>query len=178
MSQSLTFADIQSLFERHGATWYGDEAVSQLEHALQCALLAEQAGEAPSQILAALLHDIGHLLIQESDTEDRRHQDIPGPFLGWLGSAVTEPIRLHVAAKRYLCAIDPDYHASLSPASQHTLQLQGGIYSPDEAAAFAAQPFAAEAVRLRRYDDLAKQPGLETPTFSHFMRYAPQGATA
>lgn len=172
MKQKLSLEDIEAVFERQGATWYGEEVVSQLEHALQCAQLAEQAGETPSLILAALLHDLGHLLIQESMSEDLRHQDIPGPFIAWLGEAVTEPIRLHVAAKRYLCAIDPHYHACLSPASQHTLALQGGIYSSAEAAAFAAQPYAQEATRLRRYDDLAKVPGLPTPPLAHFLRHA------
>ncbi|GAA5157334.1 HD domain-containing protein [Viridibacterium curvum] len=178
MNQRLTIEDIQAVFERQGATWYGDEAVSQLEHALQCAQLAEQAGEPPSLILAALLHDLGHLLIQESMSEDRRHQDIPGPFIDWLGEAVIEPIRLHVAAKRYLCAVDPAYHASLSPASQHTLALQGGIYNTAEATAFAALSFAQEAMRLRRYDDLAKVPGLPTPPLAHFLRHAREMANA
>ncbi|MEC5397520.1 phosphonate degradation HD-domain oxygenase [Uliginosibacterium sp. H1] len=167
---TLSADAIQSLFERHGAAWYGGEAMSQLEHALQCAQLAEQAGEPPAQIVAALLHDLGHLLIEESHLEDKRHQELVVPGLNALGDAVVQPIRLHVAAKRYLCAVDADYWASLSPASKHSLELQGGIYDTEQACAFIAQPYAEEAVRLRRYDDLAKTPGLPTPDFAHYRR--------
>ena len=154
---------IEALFERQGAAFYGEEPISQLQHALQCALLAEQAHEKPAQIVAALLHDVGHLLIEESMSEDRRHQEV--------GEAVTEPIRLHVAAKRYLCVIDDTYFDSLSPASQRTLMLQGGVFDAEEATRFSSQPWAGEAVRLRQYDDLAKVQGLVTPDFAYFRQY-------
>ena len=116
---SLTLSDIQHLLENRGQSQYGMEAVNQREHALQCAHLAEQAGETPETIVASLLHDLGHLLaaerdgVQEWDTEtDDLHQFIALPFLrARFPDAVLEPIRLHVDAKRYLCLIDPDYWA-------------------------------------------------------------------
>jgi phosphonate degradation associated HDIG domain protein len=152
------------------------EAVSQLDHALQCAHMAEQAGETSETIVAALLHDFGHLLAAERDgvkehdaSKDDLHQYIALPFLRSLfPSAVLEPIRLHVDAKRYLCLIDPAYWASLSPASQHSLEQQGGIFDEAQAEAFSRLEFAAEAVRLRRYDDLAKIPSKQVPGLPHY----------
>jgi phosphonate degradation associated HDIG domain protein len=173
---TLSTADIINLLETRATRQYGREAVSQLEHALQCAQLAEQAEEADTAVVAALLHDLGHLISaqneQRPDDEqktDDLHQYIAIPFLrGLLPEAVLEPIRLHVDAKRYLCATVPSYWASLSPASQRSLELQGGAYSPAEAEAFMAQPFADVAVRLRRYDDLAKVPQAITPGLEHY----------
>jgi phosphonate degradation associated HDIG domain protein len=173
----LTLNEIVGLLEHRGHTQYGMEAVSQLEHALQCAYLAEQAGETSETIVAALLHDLGHLLaaeregLAEHDTsKDDLHQFIALPFLRKLfPSAVLEPIRLHVDAKRYLCLIDPTYWSSLSPASKHSLEQQGGIFSESEAEAFAKHEFAAEALRLRRYDDLAKLPAQKVPDLSHYL---------
>ncbi|MDD2545173.1 MAG: HD domain-containing protein [Burkholderiaceae bacterium] len=170
--------DILDMLATRGPAQYGREAVSQLEHALQCAQLAEQAGEAPATVVAALLHDLGHLLApapkapSAPDTpqaQDDLHQYLALPFLRpAFPDAVLEPIRLHVDAKRYLCAVDPGYWDTLSPASKHSLELQGGVYSVAEAARFADQPLAQEAVRLRRYDDLAKVPGLPTPDLAHY----------
>lgn len=176
---ALTLNDVTQLLTVEGENQYGGEAVSQLEHALQCATLAEQAGETPQTITAALLHDIGHLLaktgrIQASaSTEncDDLHQYVALPFLrGLFSSAVLEPIRLHVDAKRYLCATDRSYWSTLSAASKHSLIMQGGVYTPPQAAEFEAQSFAREAVRLRRYDDLAKTPETLTPTLPHFLK--------
>lgn len=149
---ALSFDDIDHLLSTRGFHQYGREAVSQLEHALQCAQLAEQAGETPATIAAALLHDLGHLLAPGGDTAE---QD--------------EPIRLHVDAKRYLCTMEPGYWETLSPASQHSLVLQGGVYTVPEAEHFARQPFAQEAIRLRRYDDHAKVPGPATPPLAHYL---------
>lgn len=173
---TLTFAEIIHLFETRASSQYGFEAVSQLEHALQCAQLAEQAGETDETIVAALLHDVGHLIGAEKrgqpdDTQecDDLHQYIALPFLrGVLPCAVLEPIRLHVDAKRYLCGAEQSYWATLSAASKRSLDLQGGPYSREELAIFMAQPFAEEAVRLRRYDDLAKVAHKATADLAYF----------
>jgi phosphonate degradation associated HDIG domain protein len=174
---TLTCAEIIQLFETRAGRQYGREAVTQLEHALQCAHLAEQAGETDATVVAAFLHDIGHLIAVEQDARpdtlqcDDLHQYIALPFLrGLLPDAVLEPIRLHVDAKRYLCAAEPTYWASLSLASQRSLALQGGTHTGDEMANFLAQPYAQEAVRLRRYDDLAKVPKATTSGLVHFQK--------
>ncbi len=176
---ALTLSDISQLLTVEGDNQYGGEAVSQLEHALQCASLAEEAGETPHTITAALLHDIGHLLAKTgriqttatSDNGDDLHQYVALPFLrGLFSGAVLEPIRLHVDAKRYLCATDQTYWSTLSTASKHSLVVQGGIYTPPQAAEFEEQAFAHEAVRLRRYDDLAKVPQALTPKLPHFLK--------
>lgn len=173
----LTIDEIARLLRVRGSQQYGREPVSQLEHALQCAQQAEQAGETPHTVAAALLHDLGHLLAAERDQRvddeqalDDLHQYVAIPFLrGLLPDAVLEPIRLHVDAKRCLCTIDAAYWDTLSPASKRSLELQGGAMSFSQALAFMAQPFAEEAIRLRRYDDLAKVPGLQTPTLDHYL---------
>jgi phosphonate degradation associated HDIG domain protein len=172
----LTPDEIIHLFQTRARSQYGFEAVTQLQHALQCAQLAEQAGETDETIVAALLHDVGHLIDAEKrgqpdDTQewDDLHQYIALPFLrGLLPDAVLEPIRLHVQAKRYLCGAEQSYWATLSPASKRSLALQGGAYSGEELAIFMAQPFAQEAVRIRRYDDLAKVPNKLTPDLAHY----------
>jgi phosphonate degradation associated HDIG domain protein len=179
---TMTLPGVMQLLQRRGSLQYGLEAVDQLQHALQCAALAEQAGEQPHTIAASLLHDLGHLLAAERqgtaehDTgKDDLHQYLALPFLrGLFPDAVLEPIRLHVDAKRYLCNTDALYWASLSPASRHSLEQQGGVFSDEQAAVFMAQPYAAEAVRLRKYDDLAKVPGKSVPQLSHFERYLAQ----
>lgn len=173
---SLTLPEIHQLLEVRGQSQYGMEAVSQLEHAMQCAQLAEEANETPETVVACLLHDLGHLLAAEREGlaehkqgEDDLHQFIALPFLRALfPDAVLEPIRLHVDAKRYLCLVDSSYWAALSPASKHSLELQGGIFNEADAQKFIEQPFAAEAVRLRRYDDLAKVNGKQVPGLAHF----------
>ena len=178
---SLTIPAIFELFDVLGAKMYGSEPVSQLAHALQCAELAESAGADPELVAACLLHDVGHMLAPQnrqgglramsaSDPDvDDIHQYVGLPFLLHLFSdAVIEPIRLHVDAKRYLCRAESTYWEGLSPASKHSLQLQGGIYSEAEAEAFIRQPHAYEAVLLRRWDDQAKIAGKVTPDLGHF----------
>jgi phosphonate degradation associated HDIG domain protein len=150
------------------------EAVSALAHGLQCAQLAEWAGAAPSLVAAALLHDIGHFADDEvvtlGDTVDDEHELRALPLLAeGFGPAVLEPIRLHVAAKRYLVATEPGYLATLSPASVHSLMLQGGAMNAEECAAFAALPYAQDAVSLRRWDDLAKAPSQQTPPLDYYL---------
>jgi phosphonate degradation associated HDIG domain protein len=164
-------------FERHGVNQYGGEQVRQLEHALQCAALAEAEGAEPTLVAAALLHDIGHLLHDLGDSPaargiDDRHELRGREWLGrWFGEAVTEPVRLHVNAKRYLTATDPGYFATLSASSVRSLELQGGAFSPELAAGFIGLPYAPLAVRLRRWDEAAKLPGKSTPDLAHFRRY-------
>jgi phosphonate degradation associated HDIG domain protein len=168
---------LERLFADRGAAEYHGEAVTQTEHALQSARLAEQAGATPELIVAALLHDVGHLLHGHGEDAaahglDDRHEELGFRFLAkHFGPAVCEPVRLHVPAKRYLCATDPAYRSSLSPASQTSLKLQGGPMSADEAKAFEANPHFAAACELRRWDDAAKVPGLATPGVTHFLIY-------
>ncbi|MDJ0896351.1 MAG: HD domain-containing protein [Alphaproteobacteria bacterium] len=160
--------------ERIGGERYGDAGVSQLEHALQCALLAEQAGAGPELITAALLHDFGHVVDKHFEGAadrgvDRHHEDIGAGYLAkWFGDAVTEPIRLHVPAKRYLCAVDPSYWDQLSEASKQTLELQGGTFNDADVRDFETEPFWRQAADLRRWDDLAKVPGRTTPPLDHY----------
>lgn len=152
----------------HGAAHYG-EAITQYAHAVQCARLAHEHGCGPALIAAALLHDIGQFLDDagnqaEASGTDARHEEIGAAFLRpHFGPAVTEPVRLHVVAKRYLCAVEPGYRAALSPASELSLQLQGGPLDAAEVAAFEANPHHAEAVLLRRFDDAAKRPDWSVP---------------
>lgn len=161
----------------HGGTQYGLEKVSQLDHALQCATLAEQEGAPVPLIVAALFHDFGHLIDNvEKDgprrTFDDRHETKGAAILSrWLGVDVTGPVRLHVPAKRYLCAVEPDYHDGLSPASQRSLELQGAAFDRPSAEKFVDQPFAKEAIRLRRWDDRAKVPDLDVPRLDHYRHY-------
>ena len=185
---SLTIPQIVELLGSRATTWYGQEAVSQLEHALQCAHLAERANEAPETVVAALLHDLGHMLSAERTpvadqdglpAKDDLHQFVALPFLRSLfPDAVLEPIKLHVDAKRYLCAVDAGYWADLSPASKHSLELQGGRYDDAQVRGFEDLTFYAEAVRLRRYDDLAKVPGQVTPPLAHYAALMGQVALA
>jgi phosphonate degradation associated HDIG domain protein len=175
---SLSIPEIVQLLSSRATTWYGQEAVSQLEHALQCASLAEQSNESPETVVAALLHDLGHILSPDQlratptdalPVKDDLHQFLALPFLRSLfPDSVLEPIKLHVDAKRYLCAVDSGYWADLSPASKHSLELQGGKFNEQQVSAFEDLPFHAEATRLRRYDDLAKVPGHQTPDLAHY----------
>src|SRR5262249_4307038 len=132
---------------------------------------------------AALLHDFGHL-VADDDTAAERGVDTEHEELGWaflsehFPPQVIEPVRMHVAAKRYLCAVDPSYFDVLSPASRLSLDLQGGPMDADEAAAFAASPYAEAACRLRRYDDEAKDPDRETPPLEHYRAVLERAAVA
>jgi len=123
------------------------------------------------------VHDIGHLIHDLGENPaahgvDNRHELRGREWLArWFGEAVTEPVRLHVNAKRYLTATDPGYFATLSAGSVRSLELQGGPFSPDLAAGFIGLPFAPDAVRLRRWDEGAKVPGKGTPDLAYFRRY-------
>jgi [1-hydroxy-2-(trimethylamino)ethyl]phosphonate dioxygenase len=171
----MTIVDeIMDLFSRRGSAAYHGEAVSQTEHALQAADFAVRQGAPDNLIVAALLHDIGHLLDgQDEDLADRgldgRHEQAGCLWLAaHFGPTVTEPIRLHVAAKRYLCAVDPEYLAGLSPSSRLSLSLQGGAMKAEECAKFESSPLYHEAVRLRHWDDTAKVPGLTVAGLDHY----------
>ena len=168
--------EIRAAFARRGVETYG-EGVSQLEHALQCAMCAERDGAAPALIAATLLHDIGHLIhdlpVDIADQGiDAQHESLGSAFLSQhFGPDVTEPVRLHVAAKRYLATVEPGYFELLSPASVQSLHLQGGMLSPEESARFAAERFADDAIKLRRWDDEGKIVGWKTPDLAHFERF-------
>jgi gamma-butyrobetaine dioxygenase len=165
---------IAGRFASQGAAEYLGEPVTQAAHMLQAAMLAEQDGADDALIAAALLHDVGHFAEAMTGLElmsgtDTRHGEAGASWLAqWFGPEVTEPVRLHVAAKRYLCATEPDYLAALSPASVYTLGVQGGPMHGAELAKFEAHPYAAAAIRVRRWDDRAKDPAVEPPPFSHF----------
>ena len=171
----LTLVDIQQLFDRHGARQYSGEPVTQLEHALQTALRAEESGADDALITASLLHDLGHLLNDQGESPtlrgvDDTHQFFAIPFLrGLFPESVLEPIRLHVDAKRYLCATRPDYWQALSEDSKRSLTLQGGIYDTAQSKAFITQSHAADAVKLRQWDDLAKRPACATPSLKYYL---------
>jgi phosphonate degradation associated HDIG domain protein len=161
---------LEALYAERGALGYG-EGVSQLEHALQCAELGEATGAAPSLILAALLHDVGHLFASEADAaaHDLRHEIVGARALsGLFGEAVRAPIALHVAAKRYLCFVEPSYAEALSPASQATLVMQGDRFDARAAAAFEGRPYWRDAVALRRFDDTGKRNEPSLRRFSDF----------
>jgi gamma-butyrobetaine dioxygenase len=166
---------IAGLFASEGAAEYLGEPVTQAAHMLQAAMLAERDRAPDALVAAALLHDVGHFsgtaltghdLMRGTDT---RHGEAGASWLAqWFGEEVTEPVRLHVAAKRYLCAVEPGYAAALSPASVYTLGVQGGPMQGGEVAEFAANRYAAAAVRVRRWDDAAKDPAAQPPPFGHF----------
>jgi phosphonate degradation associated HDIG domain protein len=180
---SAATMEVMSLFATNGGSQYGGESVSQEQHALQAALFAERQGAAPSAIAAALLHDVGHLLHSLPDDApergiDDRHESLAASWLRKrFGPEVVEPVRLHVAAKRYLCAVEPSYLKELSEPSILSLRLQGGPMSAAEVREFESLPFHREAVALRRWDDAAKVPDLVTPGREHFARYVDQCAS-
>jgi gamma-butyrobetaine dioxygenase len=158
---------IGELFAGPRARDHLGEPVSIGEHMLQAAELAEASGAEGALVAAALLHDIGHLL---GDSTEDRHGEAGARWLSqWFGAAVTEPVRLHVPAKRYLCAADADYFALLSAESVRTLSLQGGPMTAAEGAAFEALPFSRDAVAVRRWDDQAKDPAVSPARFAHFV---------
>ena len=164
---------LAELFRRRGAKAYLGEPVTVAEHMLQCAALADAEGAPDALVSAALLHDIGHLTgaageYRPDDVKDRRHEEAGAAILKGFPPAVVDSVRLHVAAKRYLCTIDDGYHDRLSPASRHSLVLQGGPMNASERAMFEAEPFHREAMQVRRWDDAGKAAGLLTPGFDFY----------
>jgi phosphonate degradation associated HDIG domain protein len=160
--------------EKRGQSFY-DEAVTQLEHALQCANQARLDGSDAESIASALLHDLGHFLLEEHEADgsfldtDLNHEEIGADYLEpFFPAAVTEPVRLHVPAKRYLCTTDASYYEALSRASKRSFKLQGGAMSAAEVAAFEENPHLAVALKLRRWDDKAKVNDLQTPGLASY----------
>jgi phosphonate degradation associated HDIG domain protein len=165
---------LAGIFERRGAEDYLGEPVTVAEHMLQGAWLAEQENAPEEPVVAALLHDIGHFTSEfgtysTDDTQDRHHDEAGGKVLApFFPEVVTECVRLHVAAKRYLCATDDTYFGKLSPASVHTLSLQGGPMSKEEIAEFERNPHFREAVQVRLWDEGGKVPGMKTRSFRDY----------
>jgi gamma-butyrobetaine dioxygenase len=184
MATMMSPADrIAELFASAGASDYLGEAISVGAHLLQAGALAEEAGAAPALVAAALLHDVGHLRgadpraggLESSGRDlmtgtDNNHGERGAAWLAqWFPASVTQPIRLHVAAKRYLCAVESSYLGRLSEASVYTLKVQGGPMSEEEALEFERSQWAADAVAVRRWDDLAKDPAADVPGFGHYL---------
>ncbi len=178
----ISIDDIEHAFTTKGHEQYSGEPVTQLQHALQSAALAEADGADDELVTAALLHDLGHLLHDLGRTlggtpslrgVDDLHQFIAIPFLrGLFSDRVLGAVQGHVDAKRYLCATRPGYLKALSADSQRSLVLQGGVFDATHAAQFIAKPGAADAVRLRLWDDLAKSATAVTPPLGHFLQRA------
>ena len=154
---------IIDLYQHLGEATYG-EHITQTEHAVQCAWLAQQAGADAELVSAALLHDIGHLLdAVDGEHGNFKHDSFGARFLARdFGPAVSEPVRLHAQAKRYLCTVEPDYYDCLSPASKFSLEKQGGLMTPAEVQAFQQEPYFESAVALRRWDDQGKDERLSS----------------
>ena len=167
-------AILELLSVRGGESYFG-EPVTVLEHCLQAAFFAREAAGTDELVVAALLHDVGHLLHHEGESVadqglDTRHEDLADHILSaHLPPAVTEPIRMHVAAKRYLCQVDSEYLNALSPSSLLSLGLQGGPMSENETSAFLATPFSEHAITLRHWDDEAKVPSLRVPGIDSYL---------
>jgi len=166
--------EVLALFRAHGSQAYYGEPVTTLEHMLQAAHFAQLEGAPGPLVVAALLHDIGHLLENVPDDiedwrTDARHEELGGRWLArFFGPEVSDPVRLHVPAKRYLCATNPSYLDKLSSASIHTLKLQGGPMNEAEIAAFEREPHWREAIRVRLWDDEGKVAGLKTAGLDSF----------
>jgi gamma-butyrobetaine dioxygenase len=165
------------LFAGEGVRCYLGEQVSLATHMLQAGALARSSGAPNDLVAAALLHDVGHfeaigrrqIDAQRLEPTDYRHQDLGADWLAqWFPETVTEPVRLHVSAKRHLCRVEPGYLARLSPASVHTLALQGGPLTEAEGVAFEHLPHARAAIAVRRWDEAAKDPAAVTPPFAQF----------
>jgi len=174
LNQGNIVAFLEDIFERRGGEEYLGEPVTMAEHMLQGATIAEQNGQPEIIVVSALLHDVGHFtsefgMFSMDDTEDRFHEDAGAAILqDFFPTLVTDCVRYHVAAKRYLCATRPSYFDRLSEASVHSLNLQGGPMSDAEVQEFEKNPNLKEIIAVRFLDEAGKHPDMETPPFSHF----------
>lgn len=165
---------LEQIFADEGSQDYLGEAVTMDQHMLQTAYAARQAGATQSLVVAAAVHDVGHFEGAVSGRDlmkgtDNHHDDVAASWLSqWFGEEVTEPVRLHVDAKRYLCAVEPSYYDQLSDASKYTMEVQGGPMNPAEVAAFEMNPHHRDAVQLRRFDDMGKDPDLDELRLADF----------
>ena len=165
---------IEAVFRDHGDAEYLGEPVTMSQHMLQAAHLAELQGEAEDIVVAALLHDIGHFTgemgaFTMEDVEDRYHEDAGAVLLdGHFPARIVDCVKYHVAAKRYLCATDVEYYDLLSEASRHSLKLQGGAMPADECAQMQRNPNLDAILKVRRLDEAAKDPQMQTPAFAHY----------
>lgn len=182
--ENLTVRELFDRMATRGTGAYGLSDVNQLEHAVQSAALAHERNLGDEMVIAALFHDVGHLFSDE-DVDlagqgiDDRHEHSSADLLHPLfGAAVSEPVRLHVASKRYLCSVEPDYFSKLAQDSKISLELQGGLMASDEIADFETNPFYQEGVALRRIDDEAKVPGLDVPEIYSWLPMAEKLAAA
>lgn len=174
LTRDTIVAFLGDIFERCGHEEYLGEPVTMAQHMLQGATLAQQQGLPEDIIVAALLHDIGHFTSEfgtfsMEDTEDRFHEEAGAKVLAeFFPSVVTDCVRHHVAAKRYLCATRPSYYDRLSEASIHSLNLQGGPMNPEEVAAFEQNPNLQKIIQVRYLDEAGKHPTMQTPDYWHF----------
>lgn len=174
LTRNNIVAFLGDIFTRRGGEEYLGEPVTMAQHMLQGATMAEAQGLGEDMITATLLHDIGHFtsefgMFSMEDTQDKYHEEAGAAILdAFFPSLITDCVRYHVAAKRYLCAVRPDYFDALSEASVHSLNLQGGPMAPDEIAAFEQNPNLDQIVQVRLLDDAGKEPDMETPDFAHF----------
>lgn len=174
LTQGTIVAFLQDIFERRGGEEYLGEPVTMAQHMLQGAALAEKQGLPENVIVSALLHDIGHFtsefgMFTMADTKDRYHEEAGAKVLErFFPSVVTDCVRHHVAAKRYLCATRPDYFDELSAASVHSLNLQGGPMSAEEVAAFETLENLEDIVQVRYLDDAGKLADMATPDFAYY----------
>lgn len=165
--------DIFTLLRESGDLSYGED-VSQMAHILQCGHLARVDGASDAMVAAALLHDVGQFLndagnAAEQKGIDAQHEVTGAAFLArWFPPSVTEPVRLHVEAKRYLCAVESGYAEALSRASALSLRLQGGMHNVRQQNDFLSLPTAQDAIRLRRYDDRGKRPDWDVPDLESY----------
>ncbi len=175
MSERISAYDaLAELFASEGGSEYLGEDVTLADHMLLTAAAARISGASRSLVVASLFHDVGHFMgamsgLRLMEVDDNHPEDVAARWLTrWFGPEVTEPVRLHVDAKRYLCATDPAYYDRLSEASKYTMRVQGGEMSAAEVAAFAAEPYGQDACALRRYDDLGKDTGAALSVLADF----------
>lgn len=164
---------ITNILDRHGDREYNGLGLSVMEHMLQSASEAETAHAEIHEVVATLLHDIGHFVVEfpsdMKNTEDTGHDEVGAGMLEpFFGPEIVEPIRQHVRAKRYLCTVEPSYYDKMTLPVKHTFRLQGGMMSAEEVKEFEALPFAEGATRLRRWCDLGMIPGRKTKKFEGY----------